>query len=99
LNELCGKALHHQSSASCLRGKSFSGAASLALVFGCAGRTPCDSVQHLWCGFAIFWESMVIRKGAPVSMMLWGIPFVLSGVLCVRPFHCRRNGQKEDFTA
>jgi len=37
----------------------------------------------LWCGFAIFWESMVVRKGAPFFMMLWGIPFVLVGVYIV----------------
>jgi Bacterial PH domain len=37
----------------------------------------------LWCGFAIFWESMVVRKGAPVFMMFWGIPFVLVGLYIV----------------
>src|SRR5258708_9961829 len=37
----------------------------------------------LWCGFAIFWESMVVRKGAPVFMMIWGIPFILVGLYVV----------------
>jgi len=37
----------------------------------------------LWCGFAIFWEWMVVRKGAPLIMMLWGIPFILVGMYFV----------------
>jgi hypothetical protein len=37
----------------------------------------------LWCGFAIFWETTVVRKGAPVFMMLWGIPFVVVGLYIV----------------
>jgi hypothetical protein len=37
----------------------------------------------LWAGFAIFWEASVVRDGAPLFMVLWGIPFVVVGLYIV----------------
>jgi hypothetical protein len=37
----------------------------------------------MWCGFAIFWESLAVRQGAPIFFMLWGIPFICVGLFFV----------------
>jgi hypothetical protein len=37
----------------------------------------------IWCGFVVFWESMVVYSGGPLFARLWGIPFVLAGIYFV----------------
>jgi hypothetical protein len=37
----------------------------------------------MWGGFALFWESMVISAGAPLVMMLFGVPFVCLGIYLI----------------
>ncbi len=34
-----------------------------------------------WTGFAIVWEIIVIRTGGTILMIIWGIPFVLAGLM------------------
>jgi hypothetical protein len=37
----------------------------------------------MWGGFALFWESMVFSAGAPLVMVLFGVPFVCVGVYLI----------------
>jgi len=56
-------------------------AQGLLIVSTDAMRVP---FSILWAGFAIFWESSVLRQPhAPIFMKLWGLPFVLIGLYLV----------------
>lgn len=37
----------------------------------------------VWCGFAIFWETMAFKGHTPIFFKLWGVPFVAVGLYMV----------------
>jgi hypothetical protein len=37
----------------------------------------------LWCGFAIFWVTSVLNSGAPFFFAMFGIPFIIMGLIFV----------------
>ncbi len=49
--------------------------------------TPVDAFMIpfslLWCGFAVFWLTMAINRGAPIFFIVFGAVFVLVGLYFV----------------
>lgn len=37
----------------------------------------------IWCGFAVFWETMAFTQGAPIFLWIFGLPFVFIGLFLV----------------
>lgn len=56
-------------------------------------------VTVLWASFAVFWNVMVWRTGAPIVFRLFGLPFLIVGayVLIGRFFVKKRRKQRSEY--